>query len=290
MENPEELLQSLEEFSKVKPRHIPDELEGYLIFVAQTGDPVYQWPTIKTLFRQKLINVITNFYQSCDTVEIPVCPNVELFNFDTMKNFILEKLDTFVAAPFTVQRICELLTNPRKEYNRLDKYMRALEKNILVVSTMEPGGRHGAKNGDSVMNGIDSEHIPESSHCNNDINVEEMDETPAWKKTNSINENTDTSSNAQTEAVKEENLDPENKEAEACNAKDSTVIATRSTEESVKEEPYVSIEPVIEATCTVTEESETSSSVTITAVPAGVQKRRSSVEPEVNSEGDNKEV
>nr|CAH7753847.1 unnamed protein product [Callosobruchus chinensis] len=107
MDNPEEILHSLEEFSKMKPKDIPRELEEYLCYVARTGNPVYQWPTIKSLFREKLVNVITEFYESCPSVEIPPCPNVEHFNYDLMKNFILEKLETFSSAPFTVQRICD---------------------------------------------------------------------------------------------------------------------------------------------------------------------------------------
>lgn len=48
---------------------------------------------------------------------------------------LLERLDLFNAAPFTVQRLCELLTNPKKHYCRLDKFMRALEKTILGKNT-----------------------------------------------------------------------------------------------------------------------------------------------------------
>lgn len=48
-----------------------------------------------------------------------------------MKRILLDRLDAFNSAPFTVQRICELLTEPRKQYTRIDKYMRAVEKNIL---------------------------------------------------------------------------------------------------------------------------------------------------------------
>lgn len=48
-----------------------------------------------------------------------------------MKKTLFERFDTFQAAPFTIQRLCELLTDPKKHYNRLDKFMRALEKNIL---------------------------------------------------------------------------------------------------------------------------------------------------------------
>ncbi|KAL1138534.1 hypothetical protein AAG570_008597 [Ranatra chinensis] len=139
MDNPEEILHSLEEFSKMKPKDIPRELDDYLSYVAKTGDPVFKWSITKCLFREKLLKVITDFYESTLTIDLPPCPNVDPFNYERMKTSLLEKLDTFHGAPFTVQRISELLTNPRKEYNRADKFMRAIEKNILVVSTREPG-------------------------------------------------------------------------------------------------------------------------------------------------------
>lgn len=284
MENPEEVLHSLEEFSKIRPKDIPRELEEYLCFVAKTGDPVYQWSAVKSLFREKMINVITEFYEACPSVEIPPCPNVDIFNYDVMKNFILEKLDTFAAAPFTLQRICELLTTPRKEYNRIDKYMRALEKNILVVSTTEPGGRRTAENGESIMNGLESEHLPESSNSSNDINVEEMDDTPSWPRLlQSETETFQTDTNvSESEANVQETEITDSKTSEAeCSSSQDTVITCRSSEE-----PYVSIEPVPSNTCLRQEnpEEESDVSVTITAIPAGVQKRRSSVEPVVSSE------
>lgn len=139
MENPEELLQLLDEFTKLKPKDIPKELEEYLSYVAKTGDPVYQWSLVKCLFREKLLNVITDFFETCPTIELPPCPNVDPFNYELMKNSLVERIESFPSAPFTIQRLCELLTSPRKEYSRVDKFMRAIEKNILVVSTREPG-------------------------------------------------------------------------------------------------------------------------------------------------------
>lgn len=156
MENPEEVLQSLDEFAKLKPKDIPRELEDYLSYVAKTGDPVYQWSIVKCLFREKLLNVITDFYETSPTIDLPPCPNVDPFNYETMKNSLLERLDSFPSAPFTVQRLCELLTTPRKEYSRADKFMRAIEKNILVVSTREPGNVRRPDNGqhELLMNGV----------------------------------------------------------------------------------------------------------------------------------------
>lgn len=223
MENPEEILHSLEEFSKMKPKDIPRELEEYLSYVAKTGNPVYQWNTVKSLFREKLLSVITEFYEACPAVDIPPCPNVEVFNYELMKNFILEKLDTFSSAPFTVQRISELLTSPRKEYNRIDKYMRALEKNILVVSTTEPG-RRSTENGEGIMNGLETEHsedqLPESSDSSTEINVDEMDDSPtrgrATRVFNLLLENTEGESPAKVEeeqiSVIQENFESEPEE------------------------------------------------------------------------------
>ncbi|XP_049944248.1 serine/threonine-protein phosphatase 4 regulatory subunit 2-like [Schistocerca serialis cubense] len=157
MENQEEVLQSLEDFAKMKPKEIPKELEEYLEYVAKTGDPVYQWSAVKCLFREKLLKVITDFYESCPTCpnnEFTPCPNVEPFNYENMKASLLERLDSFSSAPFTIQRLCELLTTPTKEYTRVDKFMRAVEKNILVVSTKEPGNRRSDVQSDFLMNGV----------------------------------------------------------------------------------------------------------------------------------------
>lgn len=178
MENAEEIFHFLEDFSKRKPKTIPQELNEYLAYVARTGDPVYQWSLVKSLFKEKLLNVITDFYETTPGIDIPPYPNVDPFNYDIMKNSLLERLDSFTSAPFTVQRICELLTFPRKQYNRVDKFMRAIEKNILVVSTREPGTQRHAEpeNGEVVepmVNGSDN-----NSEYNVDVEMEDM----SWKE------------------------------------------------------------------------------------------------------------
>lgn len=168
---------SWKNFQNVNKKTIPQELNDYLAYVARTGDPVYQWSLVKSLFKEKLLNVITDFYETTPGIEIPPYPNVDPFNYDIMKNSLLERLDSFTSAPFTVQRICELLTFPRKQYNRVDKFMRAIEKNILVVSTREPGHQRqpepeNAEPIEPIVNGSDN-----NSEYNVDVEMEDM----SWK-------------------------------------------------------------------------------------------------------------
>lgn len=178
MENAEEIFHFLEDFSKRKPKTIPQELNEYLAYVARTGDPVYQWSLVKSLFKEKLLSVITDFYETSPGIDIPPYPNVDPFNYDIMKNSLLERLDSFTSAPFTVQRICELLTYPRKQYNRVDKFMRAIEKNILVVSTREPGTQRHAE----PENGEPVEPVVNGSDNNSEYNVDVEMEDMSWKE------------------------------------------------------------------------------------------------------------
>ncbi|XP_055540403.1 serine/threonine-protein phosphatase 4 regulatory subunit 2 [Wyeomyia smithii] len=161
MENPEEVLQLLERFTKLKQKEIPRELDDYLSFVARTGDTVYRWAVVKHLFREKLLHVITDFHDNTPRLAgLPQCPNVDPFNYHRMRQTLVDRLDAFNSAPFTVQRICELLTEPRKQYTRIDKFMRAVEKNILVVSTQEPGRRrYDSENGDSLDSTVNGDDV-----------------------------------------------------------------------------------------------------------------------------------
>ena len=39
--------------------------------------------------------------------------------------------------PFTIQRVCELCLNPRQHYSSVGKYLRAVEKSLLVTSSWD---------------------------------------------------------------------------------------------------------------------------------------------------------
>ena len=90
MDQPEEILEKLERFNVQKNPEITRELDEYVSFVARTGesvnidimkeifwDPemksnlsllqVFNWALVKKLYREKLINVITEFYNETPT-------------------------------------------------------------------------------------------------------------------------------------------------------------------------------------------------------------------------------
>ena len=95
----------------------------------------FPWNNVKPLVRRKVELVLDEFHEKHP---LPVTAPTQPFNYEELKKEILTSLDSFTGAPFTIQRICELLTLPTKHYKRTDKFMRGLEKNVLVVSHIDP--------------------------------------------------------------------------------------------------------------------------------------------------------
>ncbi|XP_007535623.1 serine/threonine-protein phosphatase 4 regulatory subunit 2 isoform X1 [Erinaceus europaeus] len=56
--------------------------------------------------------------------------------------------------PFTIQRLCELLTDPRRNYTGTDKFLRGVEKNVMVVSCVHPSSEKNNSSSLNRMNGV----------------------------------------------------------------------------------------------------------------------------------------
>lgn len=170
IENAELVMQMLEMYQMYK-QQAPVELEEYLRYVAKTGNTLFQWTLVKPFIREKILNVIAEFAEQSALADIPPYPNVDPFNYEAMKTLLLERFDAFNGPPFTIQRLCELLSCPRKEYNRVDKFMRAVEKNILVVSTCELRSRREET---AVVNGV----VDRWENCKEpDVNMDPVDKS-----------------------------------------------------------------------------------------------------------------
>lgn len=181
IENAELVMQMLEMYQMYK-QQVPVELEEYLRYVAKTGNTLFQWTLVKPFIREKILNVIAEFAEQSALADIPPYPNVDPFNYEAMKTMLLERFDTFNGPPFTIQRLCELLSCPRKEYNRVDKFMRAVEKNILVVSTCELR----SKREEPVVNGVPDQW---ENGKESDINMDLSDKSSVIADANVLNGN-----------------------------------------------------------------------------------------------------
>jgi len=115
--------------------------DEYIEFVARTGRPLFDWPTLKPLFLWKLETIMLKVSQAGPFDQLPKTSNTDRSSSRQYMERILSASQSLTGVPFTIQRICELLSQPKKHYKRADRFFRALEKNIGVVTTVDVEGR-----------------------------------------------------------------------------------------------------------------------------------------------------
>ncbi|CAL1539072.1 unnamed protein product [Lymnaea stagnalis] len=162
MDNKEDYLDALTAYSRNPTPEIPPILEQYLNGVAKNGETLFHWQLLKPLIVGKMEKVIGELKKGLSSEIIPTRPNVENVRFEVMHGRIMESLQKFNGAPFTIQRLCELLIDPKQHYKRSDKFMRGLEKNVLVVSTVDPFGKKIVSESVNkhLVNGMDTNGSP----------------------------------------------------------------------------------------------------------------------------------
>ncbi|XP_029288324.1 serine/threonine-protein phosphatase 4 regulatory subunit 2-B isoform X2 [Cottoperca gobio] len=116
-----------------------------------------QWSQFKNYFLFKLEDVMDDFRTAAPEQRGPANPNVESIPFEDMKERILKIVKGYNGIPFTIQRLCELLTEPKRNYTGTDKFLRGVEKNVMVVSCVHPTSE---KNGCSAVNRMNGVMLP----------------------------------------------------------------------------------------------------------------------------------
>ncbi|XP_019724121.1 serine/threonine-protein phosphatase 4 regulatory subunit 2-like [Hippocampus comes] len=150
----EALLEAFQDFEKKTKRDTSPVLEQYLCHVAKTGEAMIPWSQFKSYFMFKLENVIDDFHSSTPEQRGTHNPNVEHVPFEEMKKRILKIVDSYNGIPFTIQRLCELLTDPKRNYTGTDKFLRGIEKNVMVVSCVYPMSEKNGSSNSNRMNGV----------------------------------------------------------------------------------------------------------------------------------------
>jgi len=226
MENPENVLMELNTYEKDPAGSLPKVLEEYLVFVAKTGNTVFPWPKIKPVVRTKLDLIITDFNTAMPEEQVPKMPNVDTFKFTEMKQRIFEQLDSYSGIPFTMQRLCELLTQPKRHYKRVDKFMRGLEKVMLVVSTVEPL----ALNGEEANNGRERVETDSRKEREQDKSERETGDSITME--------------SPSKRIRLSSAEEEEEEAGPCDSQDSLVASVKQEKETTPESEEVELDTI----------------------------------------------
>lgn len=151
------LQEALRDFDKKSKKEPCPVLEQFLCHIAKTGETMVQWSQFKNYFLFKLEKVMDDFRESAPEQRLTANANVESIPFEDMKERILKIVRGYNGIPFTIQRLCELLTEPKRNYTGTDKFLRGVEKNVMVVSCIHPTSE---KNGCSTVNRMNGVMLP----------------------------------------------------------------------------------------------------------------------------------
>ncbi|XP_055069683.2 serine/threonine-protein phosphatase 4 regulatory subunit 2-B [Misgurnus anguillicaudatus] len=148
------LLEALKDFEKKGKKEVCPVLDQFLCHMAKTGETLVSWSQFKCYFIFKLEKVMEDFRESAPEQRGPANPNVESIPFEEMKERILKIVNGYSGIPFTIQRLCELLTEPKRNYTGTEKFLRGVEKNVMVVSCIYPASEKNGCSGVNRMNGV----------------------------------------------------------------------------------------------------------------------------------------
>ena len=104
------------------------ELDSVLREIGSTGYSSFEWAQLKPVLAAKLETVCAEYYAAVQDLPEP---------YEELLKRLLALLIDFPNAPFTVQRLCELLLDPHRIYaTSTRKVTSALEKLLTVSSTV----------------------------------------------------------------------------------------------------------------------------------------------------------
>lgn len=121
--------------SEPKPEFNEEEIRGVLEVIASTGKFWHDWDKLKSMLSFQLKQVLSEY------PEAKMNPEQQNASLGETYPELLKRLDEALLCfiegpPFTLQRLCEILLAARSIYPNLSKLALALEKNLLVTSTL----------------------------------------------------------------------------------------------------------------------------------------------------------
>ncbi|XP_006656025.1 serine/threonine-protein phosphatase 4 regulatory subunit 2 [Oryza brachyantha] len=117
----------------------PEEMRSVIEVIADTGKFWHDWSFLKRLLSLQLKQVLAE-YSEGQMVNQEDGQQQNSFSGATYSELVNQLNDALLrfeeGPPFTLQRLCEILLDPKGTYTKLSKLALALEKNLLVTSTI----------------------------------------------------------------------------------------------------------------------------------------------------------
>ncbi|XP_055801250.1 uncharacterized protein LOC129870468 isoform X2 [Solanum dulcamara] len=112
-----------------------EEVKSVIEVMAATGKYWHDWDKLKGMLSFHLKQVLSDYPEAKMTIEQQQsCLGESLTD---LAKRLDDALNSFAEGPpFTLQRLCEILLDARNIYSKLSKLALALEKNLLVTSTL----------------------------------------------------------------------------------------------------------------------------------------------------------
>jgi len=127
----EDRLKLLEEFVKcTDATSIPANLAVILDHIALSGVTCYPWEGIRALLMFAMQRNVRLFHSQAQDMDVKVV--------DERLDRIGAALSSTHEAPFTLQRLCEIILNPSKYYSKTGKLFNAIEKLVRVQISCRP--------------------------------------------------------------------------------------------------------------------------------------------------------
>eukprot|EP00752_Nemacystus_decipiens_P002590 g2423.t1 len=125
--------------SPTNPPSIPSELEGVLREIAKVGVPYYGWGGLKELLAARMVEAVGALEKDSGFLGA-----VGGKGYEQRRDELVGSLRRFDAAPFTLQRLAEVLQDPRRQYSTTHKLINGLERLLSVSTTLPTAHRKGA--------------------------------------------------------------------------------------------------------------------------------------------------
>ncbi|XVF20442.1 hypothetical protein REPUB_Repub12eG0000800 [Reevesia pubescens] len=123
------------EISPEKVEEDEEQIRSILQVISSTGNFWHNWEKLKSMLSFQLKLVLSEYPEAKMTTDQQNASLGETYL--ELVTRLDEELHCFIEGPpFTLQRICEILLAARSIYPNLSKLALALEKNLLVTSTL----------------------------------------------------------------------------------------------------------------------------------------------------------